>query len=156
MADMLGVAAGVAGLVGLALEITQITFRYVNGVKRAPASIANYIQELSALTAVMLRLQEVVDSPESHELSGVAPPSFSPQFLEDCRESMEKLKGKLEQRAKHRGLRLRMEWSLWPLEEKETLDLATTFHRYRGILDSVVSMNTLSVCTYLLLSTLLK
>lgn len=64
MSDPLSVSASIAGLVGLAITLSQVSYQYVASAKGASAAWPPYMQELSALTSVLIRLQDVRDTHE--------------------------------------------------------------------------------------------
>lgn len=56
IADPLSVADFVAGLVSLAIQLSQLSFQYVSSVTGSSKGWSSYIQELSTLTSVLLKL----------------------------------------------------------------------------------------------------
>jgi hypothetical protein len=58
MTDPLSVASGVAGLVGLAIQATQLTCRYVAEVNRAGEAALQFLTSLSLLRDVLERMSE--------------------------------------------------------------------------------------------------
>lgn len=59
MAETLGVASGIAGLVNLTMEVFGI--RYINGVRNAPCSARRLLKELEALQTVLHRVEQVAN-----------------------------------------------------------------------------------------------
>ena len=56
MIDPFTLATGVVGILGLAIQVAQITSTYVDGVRYAPEYIENFRRELDSLTKVLEKL----------------------------------------------------------------------------------------------------
>ena len=143
MAETLGLAAAIAGLASLAIQVSQISFQYVSGVRHTSKTVSNYLQELSALTSVILRLQNAVEQPEVQDAltSGAfAPPIAS---FRECTEQMQILKDKLERYMCEPGIRSKVRALSWPLEDRETRHCVEMFHRYCNTFNMIVSADTL-------------
>lgn len=64
MSDPISVAGTVAGLVSLALQLSQVSLQYVASVKNSSKAWSSYIRELSALTSALIRLQTASEAQE--------------------------------------------------------------------------------------------
>lgn len=149
MAEALGLASAVAGLVSLAIEVSRISFEYASGVRHASKAVSDYLRELSALTSVILRLQNATTRPEvRNALEDLPAEPADPSILE-CMGDMTRLKTKLEKYTGN-GLRMKIKTLLWPFEEKETRKLAEMFQRYCSILEAMISADTLVVSSKVL------
>jgi hypothetical protein len=143
MAEGLALASSVAGLASLAIQLTQVSFQYVSDVRKASKAISSYLQELSVLTSVLLRLQDVVDMPDIRELLAVRPSTLSATAIRECRTELDHLKSKLEKRTSKDGLLGNLKVLTWPFEEKETRRTVDMLHRFREIFHAALSSDTL-------------
>lgn len=143
MAEALGFAAAVAGLASLAIQVSQISFQYVSGVRHTSKTVSTYLQELSALTSVILRIQDVVSQPQVQEGFTGNSSGLPTTSLDECSKQMQTLKNKLQRYLSDSGARARFRTLSWPLEEKETRHFIETFHRFCNTFNSIVSANTL-------------
>lgn len=65
MAEVLGVAASVAGLVGLTMQITEAAMKYFSSTKHAKEQTQDLIRQLTALGNVFRDLQvNLITSPD--------------------------------------------------------------------------------------------
>lgn len=85
MTDPVSISFGVAGILGLAIQLSPIVASYVNGVRHAPENVQNLRQELDALIKTLERLDSFL---KSESAKG---PAFNElAFLNTTRESCEK------------------------------------------------------------------
>jgi hypothetical protein len=64
MADPLSIAASVAGLIGLTLQVADINKRYIDSARNAPKAIKAYQREVVTLQAAVNALQDRLKDPE--------------------------------------------------------------------------------------------
>ena len=143
MAEALGLASAVAGLASLAIQVSQISFQYVSGVRHASKIVSAYLQELSALTSVVLRLQNVLEQPQVEAALAARSSIASSTTFDECAKEMQMLKSKLERHLSEKGFRSKLKALSWPLEEKETRHFMELFHRYCNTFNVAVSAETL-------------
>ncbi len=62
MTDPVSISFGVAGILGLAIQLSPIVASYVNGVRHAPENVQNLRQELDALIKTLERLDSFLKS----------------------------------------------------------------------------------------------
>ncbi|KAL2073364.1 hypothetical protein VTL71DRAFT_10688 [Oculimacula yallundae] len=150
MAEAIALAASVAGLASLAIQLTQISYQYVSDLRGASKSVSSYIRELATLTTVLVRLQEVLDKPDVTDLLSSRPSSLSKVAMDIYIEELTAVKIGLENRAEKAGLGAKLKKLSWPLEEKETKKFVDTLHRIHGVLNSALSSDifVLSVANY--------
>lgn len=139
MAEAVALAASIAGLTSLAIQLTQISYHYVSDLRDASKAVLSYIRELSALTSVLLRLQEVLEIPDVTNLLSSRPSSLSKQSMDIYMAEITAVKSGLEKRASKTGLSAKLKSLSWPLEEKETKRSVDTLHRIHGLLNSALS-----------------
>ena len=142
MAEALGIAASIAGLASLTIQITQISFQYVSDITDASKSQASYLQELSALTSVLLRLQQATSNPDIGHLLTTRDASISADAIQSCTEQLEQVKSKLEKKSAalaEPGPLSKLKLLAWPFQEKETKKLVATLHRFHDIFLSALA-----------------
>jgi hypothetical protein len=138
-----GLAAAVAGLISLAIEVSHLSFEYASAVRHTSRSVSGYLRELSALTSVVLRLQDAAERLEVRNALGDRPPGLPNASVMECIEQMKKLKEKLERYVSGSGIRGKVKSLAWPFEEKDTRHLTEMFQRYCSIFDMILSADTL-------------
>jgi Fungal N-terminal domain of STAND proteins len=60
MAEALGLAAGIAGLLSLTIETYRISAKYINGVRNASKLVKDLLRELDALKKVLVDLDGLI------------------------------------------------------------------------------------------------
>jgi len=60
MGEPVSLAASIAGLLSLGVQVSQIARDYVNGVRRASNDVEEFLQELGALVKVLRQLDELL------------------------------------------------------------------------------------------------
>jgi hypothetical protein len=144
MAEPVGVAASVAGLVSIAIQLSQISYQYVSSVKGSSKAWSGYIQELSTLTSVLLKFQRACEAAGAQDLAGViSAPGLSPQSIRDCHKELEDLKSALSEKLQKRGLRGRLEMLSWPFSESDTEAKVLMLHRISGLFRSSLAADSL-------------
>jgi hypothetical protein len=142
MTEALGIAASIAGLASLTIQITQISFQYVSDITSASKCQADYLQELSALTSVLLRLQQATSDPDISHLLASRDDTISTDAINNCNKQLEHVKSKLEKRSvalAEPGPFSKLKLLGWPFEEKETKKLVATLHRFHDIFLSALA-----------------
>jgi hypothetical protein len=143
MAEAVGLAASIAGLAGLTIQLAQVSFQYVSSVHGASKAVSSYLQELSALTSVLLRLHTVVDIPDIQKILADRPFAISTSAIDECQTQLKELKLKLEHRISKDGFLANLKPMTWPFEEKETKRIVDKLHRFHDIFHSAVSSDTM-------------
>ncbi|KAJ7766257.1 ankyrin repeat-containing domain protein [Mycena metata] len=149
MAEVVGFASAIAGLVALAAQITSISYGYLSDVRDAKHMRSQYLAELSALTDTLLHAETAAVDAEHLDPSAPRPASLSAEVLEDFHNHLSSLKNNLEARAAtSSGSLTRLKSSLtWPLEEQQMKKHIEMLHRFRSIFADYVSARTLALST---------
>src|SRR5690242_20531387 len=93
MADPVSAAASVAGLASLAIQLSQVSYQYFSSLKGSSKAWGSYIQELSSLTAVLLKLQKACDNAAANNLSHLfSTPALSTASIKECQAELDSLK----------------------------------------------------------------
>ncbi|KAJ5522431.1 hypothetical protein N7527_006546 [Penicillium freii] len=139
MAELVGLVASIAGLVQIAGQITKLSYSYVSDIKSAPKTQKLYLQEVSALTDVLFRVEKVIQEAESTDLEQPSwPSSLNADALQECRRHLSAL---------HLDLDKRLRRLVWPFQEKEVKKYIELLHRYRSLFSDFLSTNIMSVAT---------
>ncbi|KAJ9605133.1 hypothetical protein H2200_010523 [Cladophialophora chaetospira] len=140
MAEIIGVVSGISGLIGLTFSLGRLSYEYINTARGARQATSDYLQEVLALGAVLVKLQESISAPTTTFTLSTDQITLLAEALKKCQSDMEKLQTRLE---RHKSSTLRS--LAWPFQERETKGLVEMLHRWRGTFDSVVSTGTLEI-----------
>jgi hypothetical protein len=135
MAEAFGLAAAVANLLQISVQITQLSYNYMSDVKNAPKTQKQYLQEVSAFTDVLFRVDQAFQEAKS---TGLAipdlPGSLNDDLIQDCHKNLAALRSTLEKRL----VKL-----MWPFQEKDLKKQIDILHRYRELFTSFLSASIL-------------
>lgn len=149
MADPLSIAASVAGLISLSVEVTKIANEYASSVKSAPEEIKELAIQTEALSQVLVKLRD--DAAEDV----FQPNSYLCSVLEYCESQLKGLSEKLGQwtTPENRLDAVRGRLIRWPLERKECIETtkrlyecAQMFHLYLTLSSRFVPSIELTCC----------
>jgi len=145
MAEVIGLASSIAGLLSLTLQVSQLSYEYIANIKGASKSVSSYLKELLALSQILLQLKETLDG-ETVDKTFLPSPSPLSQFtIGECQHEIERIKERLEKRRDGPGIRSALRVMTWPFEEKETGKLIEVLHRWKGIFEAAISTSILFV-----------
>lgn len=153
MAEALGIASGIAGLLSLTIEVYRISATYVSGVHGATKAIHDLLRELKHLKKVLLELDELATSLNGEDLFGAKPSSL--QKVEDAAEYQDTLREmcqKLQERMKGSRLSVKLKSLTWPFTETKTNAIVAVLRRYLAICQAALNIDTLFVYLILCLS----
>ncbi|KAJ5448697.1 hypothetical protein N7445_003518 [Penicillium cf. griseofulvum] len=133
MAELVGLLVSIGGLVQLAGQITKLSYSYVSDIKSAPKTQKLYLQEVSALTDVLFRVEKAIRETETTGLElPLCPSSLNEEALQECRRQLSVL---------HLDLDKRLRRLVWPFQEKEVKKYIDLLHRYRSLFADFLSIN---------------
>ncbi|KAL1641063.1 hypothetical protein SLS58_006335 [Diplodia intermedia] len=135
MADPIGIASGIAGLVTVAWQIVNLSHSYISDVRSADRSRARFEQELLALTSVLLQAEDACQEAESLGLVAQRPTALSANVVSESHVQLLDLRSELQ---KHSS-RL-----IWPFREKELRKHVDALQRLNAIFSAFVTSNVLS------------
>ncbi|KAI8625611.1 hypothetical protein F5Y19DRAFT_479372 [Xylariaceae sp. FL1651] len=130
MGDPLSVAGTIAGLVGAAIQLSQVSYQYVASVKGSSKAWSSYIQELSALTAVLLRLQAAAEVKERGSSLTIREPQVSADAVHECISELQQVKTKLDAKLARGGIMGKLDALAWPFSETDTQKKVDMLHRF--------------------------
>jgi hypothetical protein len=128
MAEVVGLAAAVAQLAGLTVELTKLSYSYLTDVRNASKARKTYLQEVSALTDVLLRLEMSLQ-----DSSNGSDNSISSTAISECHEVLSLQRSALEKNFNK---------LLWPFQEKELRKAIESVHRFRGLFADYIVADT--------------
>ncbi|CAG9977300.1 unnamed protein product [Clonostachys byssicola] len=132
MAEVLGLASGIAGLLSLAIEVTKLSYRYIHDVRSAKSTQKQYLREIAALTEVLLRIEEAAQTIEAQGTPATL--LLTNDAIRGCESELQQLRAQLEKPLP--GL-------LWPFKDKAITSHIEELHRFRSIFSSSLSTQTL-------------
>ena len=116
--DPLSLAASVAGVASLALQLSSVITAYVRAVKDAPKSVREITQELNLTQAVLEKLDKFLRS-QSVKHASFDPSSVLPTAIASCNNTVRDVLDNLHS-SKQNGMLRMLEKLTWPFTEKET------------------------------------
>ena len=135
MAEVIGLAASVAGLLQLAGQVVKLSYAYVSDVRNAPKFQKLYLQEVSAFMDVLFRAEQAILDAESTGHAAARPTSLTSAVIQDCHAELSKLQLELEKQTRR---------LLWPFQEKELKKSIEILGRFRTIFADYVSATVLT------------
>ncbi|KAK7962817.1 uncharacterized protein PG986_003642 [Apiospora aurea] len=135
MADPLSIASGIAGLISLTFEITKLSYGYISDIRSAHTTQKQYLQEVSALTNVLLRSEEAFQALEAEETSPSRPTHLSKAIVDDCARELDNLRAEL---AKPTPT------IFWPIKEKSLRKHIEELQRFRSTFSVFLTAQTLA------------
>jgi len=140
MVEALGIASSIAGLLNLTITVMDISFRYISNVHGASKGISAYLQELADLKTLLIKLNELAQSPDTVDIfRDHSPTLLSIVSIDRCQAEIERLRLKLEMQTKGKLLLSTFNRLFWPFAEEETRRLVETIHRYRSYFQTALS-----------------
>ncbi|KAH8152821.1 uncharacterized protein LAJ45_03047 [Morchella importuna] len=130
MAEAIGLAASIIGVVKITGSLVSLGYNYLGGVRDVSNELRKLVDELHSLAQVLLVLRD-------HARDDILLQPTALQRLNDqngplprCALELKTLQGKLEPKL---GLRGMVKYLLWPLKEKETLQYIDSIERYKSL-----------------------
>jgi Fungal N-terminal domain of STAND proteins len=130
MTDPLSIAAGVAGLIGVASELTQACYGYYKKAKNAPSTVQDVISEIKLLRKALSDLEDICEQ-RTEPLPALEP---FVEELSECEEKIAEFGRKIDNefRNSHRLIK-RLEW---PFRDPEIRLFLAQIQRYRTVFES--------------------
>src|SRR5436190_272323 len=144
MAEAIGIASGIAGLLNLAITVTEISFRYISNVHSASKSISAYLQELASLKTLLVHLDGLAHSPDTADIFMERSPALLSMFsISQCQFELDQLRVKLQKQTTGNLPLSSVNRLFWPFAEEETRRLVEAIHRYRSYFQTALSADEL-------------
>jgi hypothetical protein len=136
MADVLGVAASVAGLMTIADSIVRKGFKFIKDVKEAEKSVERLVEEVNNLSGVLHSLNNVVERLE--EDGGTVDPLTRIHYIESCYKTLKKIQDHFDEAIPATPLS-RGEKLKWPLKNAHTKELLDEIGRHKATMNLAMS-----------------
>ncbi|KAE9569099.1 hypothetical protein CGMCC3_g14852 [Colletotrichum fructicola] len=138
MAEVVGLVSGIASLVTMAMQITKLSYSYIADIRSAHSTQKQYLREVSALTEVLLRSEEVSQNLEKENIGLSRPSDLSKSVVAECAQKLDKLCVELRKPSPS---------IFWPIQEKNLKKHIEDLHRFRSIFADFLSAQALTVAT---------
>jgi len=136
MAEVIGVADSVKGLVTIADAVVRKGFKFIKDVKDAENSAEKLVEEVNNLSGVLHSLNNVVERLE--EDGGNIDPSTQIHYIESCYKTLKKIQDHFDEAMPatpmSRGDRLK-----WPLKKERTKELLLEIGRHKATMTLAMS-----------------
>lgn len=144
MAEIIGIASGIAGLISLTIEVFGVSYKYVGGVRRASTAVRQFLAELDELKAILMKIERMaIDEDEDNILGQGKSSILSVKETYDYLHLLDSVRQRLEDRNAHESWRKRIKDLTWPFSEKETLKLVEQLHRHLERYKTAMAMDNL-------------
>ena len=135
MADAVGLAGSIVGLVGFAAQVSKLLYGYYGEAKNAPEDIKQLAFEISSLVGL---LEPLSTAAEASRISQTPDSEWMSQVVHEFREILERLKGELphpiseqsdsKTRRVVRSLKTRL---IWPFKKGDTQEQIRKIERLK-------------------------
>ena len=129
MADALGVAASVAGLMTIADSIVRKGFKFLKDVKDAEKSVQKLLEEVNNLSGVLHSLNNIVERLE--EEGANVDTSTQIHYIESCYKTLKKIQDLFDEAVPTAPLSKRDRLK-WPLKKEHTKELLVEIGRHKA------------------------
>lgn len=147
MAEALGLTSSIVALVQLSASIYSATSKFYREAKEAKSNIGALATQTRNLSGVLQNLSLLASSPLFDD-AGLSFPDFKDTHIESCRNTLYKVKRKLEKAENdfESGSQKRVitRTLKWPFASQETNDLITELSRHQDVLHVALSAQTMS------------
>lgn len=133
MAEVLGAASGVAGLLSLTIEIVKLSKQYIEGVSSARKDVEQLVQELQSLKETLWQ----IDALNNNDVEA----RFA-KDMEACAEILRELLAKLKERFQGSHTKVKLKRLTWPFSEKRTMEQIQRLHRYLSVFQTSIGVDT--------------
>ena len=156
MAEAFGVGAGIVGVLGLTIQITQVVVQFGLDWKHAPKDVTGFMRELQSLKTVLSETRTNLEDPNFKEAfqyrSSILQSELGPKSLpmdetklsiDFCRVELERVLGEL--RKRDRGHQLGWERLKGPFLAKSTRDSIDKLRYYGQLFNNMASIDTMTL-----------
>lgn len=134
MAEVLGVASSIAGLVTIADVIVRRGYKHFKDVKDADKTVKKLIAEVNSLSGVLHSCHNVVAQLED---GAKIVPSIQIHFVEACYQTLSTIQGHLEKAVPDLPLS-RAHKITWPLKSSHTKELVAEVERHKATMSLAI------------------
>ena len=153
MAEILGAASAVAGLMSLSGTILSEGYSFLGSVRRAPKELRQLLSEISALDTVLGQLEGLTidDGDDDDSDEKASRPMQNPALtelnntgvLKDCHNSLQSVRKLVASCEQVKGQQIRSfgKTVIWPFKAKETKDSVARLSRLRELLVTALAVD---------------
>ena len=138
MAEALGVAASVAGLISLADIVVGRGYKFLRHMKEAEKTVKSLVHEVNVLSGVLHSLSNTIQLLEEDEEEANFDPTTQVHYIEACYQTLSQLhryfEAALPSTPLSTGQKIR-----WPLKQSETKELLADIQRHKSTM--ILAMN---------------
>jgi hypothetical protein len=146
MAEILGIASGIAGLLTLTVEVIKISSNYVSEVHGASHTVRRLVNELEDLKTVLLRIDQITTETDEQEIYGNDGACIlSVKQNNECLDLLETVRRKLRERLGQNSVRQKMKALTWPFSDEKNKVLIESLHRHLNIYKTALAVDTFTV-----------
>ena len=145
MAEVIGIASGVAGLFSLTIQVIKVSSTYINGLRGASSTVHRLLKELENLKAVLAEIDEMTKKVDDIQVFGDDGHSclLSVQDGEHYLELLVEIRSKLSARMIDGSFRKKLKALTWPFSEEKTISLIESLHRHFDIYQTALAIDNL-------------
>ncbi|THV48988.1 hypothetical protein BGAL_0217g00130 [Botrytis galanthina] len=140
MAEAIGVASSIAGLVSLADTVVRLCYKYIRDVKDAERSVQNLVKEVNNLSGVLHSLENVAQALEAQDTSVHS--SSKIKHLYSCQITLEKMTEQLQKaipEVKSTSQKLK-----WPFKKAVTSELLDEIQSHKLTMNMALNTQQMS------------
>jgi Fungal N-terminal domain of STAND proteins len=136
MAEPISISSGIAGLLTLAITVADKSYQYASDVRGASATVASYLQELSAMKAILFKLNELTEThAATARLAKASTSLLSAMNINECQKELEMILGKLRKHSEGSALSA----LAWPFVERDIKKHVGMLQRYNHLFQMALS-----------------
>jgi uncharacterized protein YoxC len=136
MAEVIGVASSVAGLMTLADVVVRRGYKFIKDVREADETVRKIVEEVNNLSGVLHSLSNVVERLEEEDSHH--DPSTQIHYIESCYQTLTKLRGLFDEAVPEVPLS-KSEKFRWPLKKPHTKELLVQIERHKATMTLAMS-----------------
>jgi hypothetical protein len=146
MAEVIGVASSVSGLMTLADIVVRRGYKFIKDVREADETVRKIVDEVNNLSGVLHSLSNVVERLEEEDSRH--DPSTQIHYIESCYQTLAKLRdlfdGAMPEAPLSKSEKLR-----WPLKKSHTKELLVEIERHKATMTLAMSAREMYTFAYL-------
>jgi ankyrin repeat domain-containing protein 50 len=135
MAEAVGAAASIAGLLSLTIQLIEISRRYISSCKSRSQTIEAIHRELEALKQVFTEVRRISNTPHYQPYLS----SLSVSKVDGCYYELERLHSRVRRQEQGSGLSKKVNAFVWPFNETECRRLIKNLHSYQSSFHTAIS-----------------
>jgi hypothetical protein len=138
MAEGLGVAASVAGLIQLADIVVGRGYKFIKSVKDAEKAVKSLVHEVNNLSGVLHSLSNTIQLLEEDENEASFDPTTQVHYIESCYQTLTQIQRHFEAALPSSLLSTRDKFR-WPLKQSQTKELLGDIQRHKSTMGLAMS-----------------